>query len=61
VPVHQATKLKSQTGFGGGWGPPKERDRALLVEDVREGRVPIEQARESTAIPNQSEAILVDQ
>jgi N-methylhydantoinase B len=46
VPVHPGDHLKIVGPAGGGWGPPKERDRALLAEDVRERRVPIEQARE---------------
>jgi N-methylhydantoinase B/oxoprolinase/acetone carboxylase alpha subunit len=46
VPVHPGDQLKIVGPAGGGWGPPKERDRDLLAEDVREGRVPIEQARE---------------
>jgi N-methylhydantoinase B len=46
VPVHPGDRLKIVGPAGGGWGPPKERDRALLAEDLREGRVPIEQARE---------------
>src|ERR1700734_1931514 len=46
VPVHPGDQLKIVGPAGGGWGPPKERDRALVAEDVRERRVPIEQARE---------------
>ncbi len=40
---HQAmshgTTIEAHTGGGGGYGPPEERDRALVVEDVANGYV----------------------
>jgi N-methylhydantoinase B len=34
-----------QTCGGGGWGPPEERDPALVLRDVREAKVSLERAR----------------
>ena len=45
VPVHPGDRLRIVGPAGGGWGPPAERDRESVAEDVREGWVPIEQAR----------------
>ena len=44
VPCIRATGSHRRPA-GGGWGPPEERDRERVAEDVREGWVPIEQAR----------------
>ena len=35
-----------QTCGGGGYGPAEERDPALVLRDVREGKVSAERARE---------------
>jgi N-methylhydantoinase B len=34
-----------QTCGGGGWGPPEERDPALVLRDVRDAKVSLERAR----------------
>lgn len=34
------------TGTGGGWGDPRSRDRAAVLEDIRDGLVSLETARE---------------
>ena len=34
-----------RTCGGGGWGPPEERDPALVLRDVREAKVSLERAR----------------
>ncbi|MGI9252449.1 MAG: hydantoinase B/oxoprolinase family protein, partial [Thermomicrobiales bacterium] len=33
------------TGTGGGWGDPRQRDHALVLEDIRDGLVSVETAR----------------
>lgn len=45
VPVHPGDRLRIVSPAGGGWGPPAERDRERVAEDVREGWVSPEQAR----------------
>jgi N-methylhydantoinase B len=35
-----------ETAGGGGWGPPAERDPALVLRDVLDGKVSVEAARE---------------
>ena len=40
------TVLSYRTCGGGGWGPPAERDPALVLADVREGKVSAERARD---------------
>ncbi|MDV3243938.1 MAG: hydantoinase B/oxoprolinase family protein [Nitrososphaerales archaeon] len=36
-----------RTGAGGGWGNPKERARELVLQDVREGLLTVQAAREA--------------
>ena len=36
--------LVNQSGGGGGWGDPRERDRAAVLADVRNGYVSVEAA-----------------
>jgi N-methylhydantoinase B len=36
-----------RTAGGGGWGDPRERDPALVAEDVADGKVTPEAAREA--------------
>ena len=38
--------MQCHAGWGGGYGPPEERDPALVLRDVREGKVSVERARE---------------
>jgi len=45
VRIHPGDRLRIVGPAGGGWGPPTERDRERVAEDVREGWVPVEQAR----------------
>ena len=46
VRVRPGDRLRIASPAGGGWGPPTERDRQLVGEDVREGFVSAAQARE---------------
>jgi N-methylhydantoinase B len=45
-PAPDGTLLSVQTGGGGGWGDPLERDPELVLSDVRDGYVTVEAARE---------------
>jgi len=45
VPVKPGDRLRVQAPGGGGFGDPSERDRAQIIEDVREGYVSREQAK----------------
>ncbi len=39
LPMERGTTIEAHTGGGGGYGPPDERDRALVIEDVANGYV----------------------
>ncbi|NIP45127.1 MAG: hypothetical protein GWN21_00850 [Gammaproteobacteria bacterium] len=44
--VGKGDRLVVETAGGGGYGPPTERDRGALEEDVRNGKVSADAARE---------------
>jgi N-methylhydantoinase B len=44
VPIHPGDRILITSPAGGGWGPPEQRDRALIAEDIREGYVSAAQA-----------------
>jgi N-methylhydantoinase B len=44
IPLRRGDCLRVETPGGGGWGNPRERDRELVISDVREERVSREQA-----------------
>ena len=44
--LQQGDRLQIETPGGGGWGDPSERDRDLLEQDVAEGLISPERARE---------------
>ena len=46
-PVPEGSIVSHRTGGGGGFGPPRERDRALVAVDVADGYVSVEAARDS--------------
>jgi N-methylhydantoinase B len=46
---------------GGGFGPPRERDPALVLRDVREGKVSAERAREIYRVAVDTQAWVVDE
>jgi N-methylhydantoinase B len=50
--VPKGTIYHQQAGGGGGYGDPKERDRALLREEVRNGIVSAQAAREVYGVPD---------
>jgi N-methylhydantoinase B len=45
VPVKPGDRVRVQAPGGGGFGEPRERERNLVTEDVREGYVTLEQAK----------------
>ena len=51
VEVRPGDTISYRTCGGGGYGPPEERDPALVERDVREGKVSAEQAREAYRWP----------
>ncbi|CAG0992170.1 N-methylhydantoinase B [Rhizobiaceae bacterium] len=44
--THTGDVIRVVTGTGGGLGDPKQRDRALVAEDIRNGLITLERARE---------------
>ena len=48
--VPPGTRITLELPGGGGYGPPADRDRALVREDVREGYVSAERAREDYGV-----------
>ena len=44
VPIHPGDRIRITSPAGGGWGPPEERARSMVAEDIREGYVSAEQA-----------------
>ncbi len=46
VQLHRGDRVMIVSPGGGGYGPPLERDPALVLEDVREGLYPADVARE---------------
>jgi N-methylhydantoinase B len=44
--VDAGDRIRLHTGTGGGWGDPRERPPAAVRDDVRDGRLTAEQARE---------------
>ena len=45
-PFNTGDRLSFQTTGGGGWGDPKERDREMIEEDLRNGLISLEDAQE---------------
>ncbi len=50
IRLHRGDTIMLRSPGGGGYGPPAERDAALVAEDVREGVVSRERARELYAV-----------
>lgn len=47
VPLRRGDVITMRTPGGGGWGPPGQRDRAAVEQDVRLGYISQERARQS--------------
>jgi N-methylhydantoinase B len=46
VPLPKGSRVRMETAGGGGWGNPLERDRTLIEEDLRQGYITPEAARD---------------
>jgi N-methylhydantoinase B len=53
--------LSFRTPGGGGYGPPEERDPALVLSDVRDGKVSLERARTAYSVAVDASTWTVDQ
>ena len=53
--------ISYRTCGGGGYGPPEERDPALVLRDVREGKVSAERARETYRVAVDTRSWTVDE
>ena len=47
VPISPGDRIKISSPAGGGWGPPEERDPAMVREDLLDGFITPEQANPS--------------
>ncbi|SKH90963.1 Uncharacterised protein [Mycobacteroides abscessus subsp. massiliense] len=45
IPLVAGSVVHLRTGSGGGYGPPSERDPALVYADIREGYTTMDHAR----------------
>jgi N-methylhydantoinase B len=59
--VNAGDRIYHRISGSGGFGEPAERDPALVLADVREGKVSIEQASNRYRVVVDSEKLLVDQ
>jgi len=59
--VPEGAEVIIRTGGGGGWGPPEQRDIALVVEDVRNGWVSVEAAERHYRVVMDPETLAVDE
>ncbi len=50
IPLSAGDLLRAETPGGGGWGHPYDRDPRAVLEDVREGFVTIQSAREDYGV-----------
>lgn len=46
IPVDKCDVIRVITGAGGGVGDPRERDRTMGRDDIRNGYITVERARE---------------
>ena len=60
VPLDDGQLVRSVTGTGGGFGDPRERDPERVRDDVRDGYVTLEYAREVYAVALDPETLEVD-
>jgi N-methylhydantoinase B len=54
------TRVEYLTAGGGGWGPPSERDPERVLEDVHEGYVSVDAAREEYGVAMTDDLAAVD-
>ena len=61
VDIEPADVVSYQTCGGGGYGPARERDPALVLRDVRDGKVSAERAREVYKVAVDTDTWTVDE
>jgi N-methylhydantoinase B len=61
VDLKPADVISYQTCGGGGYGPPEERDPALVLRDVRDAKISLERARSVYKVAIDPETWTVDQ
>ena len=54
------TEVTLELPGGGGYGPPEERDPALVLEDVRNGYVSLKRARDDYRVVIDAETMLLN-
>jgi N-methylhydantoinase B len=60
VELEAGDTISYRTCGGGGYGPADERDPALVLADVRDGKVSIERARRAYGVVIDRERLAVD-
>ena len=60
VPVGAGNNVFAQSGAGGGWGDPLRREPARVLEDVRDGYVSADSARQHYGVVIDAAAMAID-
>jgi N-methylhydantoinase B len=60
-PLQRGDIARLVTGVGGGYGDPQERDTRLVQEDVRDGFISLDQARQVYGVVLDPETLAVDE
>jgi N-methylhydantoinase B len=60
LPLHENEVVSFQTGGGGGYGPPLEREPDLVLQDVIDGYVSLAQAKEDYGVVIDKKEMKVD-
>jgi N-methylhydantoinase B len=58
--LREGESIRIQTAGAGGWGDPLARDPLRVAQDVLEGRVSLERARQVYGVVIDAETMLVD-
>ncbi len=59
--VAPGTLYVQQAGGGGGWGDPKKRPAEKVAEEVRDGIISVEQAREAYGVALDGKTLQLDE
>ena len=60
VTIRQGEAIRMETCGGGGYGPPGERDPALVLRDVRERKVSLDRAKERYGVVIDPQSLSID-
>ena len=58
--LHHGDVLRVMTSGGGGWGNPAERDPLQVLQDVKDGFVSLQSAREEYAVGIEADTWKID-